>query len=323
MRMAAVGAVACLALIAATARSLVTLTVVLAAAGILDVVMQPATNLFLVRRIAARRHGLAFGVKQAAVPSTALLGGLAVPTIGLTIGWRWAFAGAALLAAAAVAAIPVSRTSLAERRRTRRTRRREDVAWAPLLVLAAGFGLSMLSVTALTTFLVSSAVAAGLGQGAAGLLAGLAGGVAMLVRIGVGARADKAGQRHLRVVSGMLLCGAAGYLLLAAGAAARLAPITMLGALVAYGAGWGWNGLFNLAVSASYPAAPAKAIGVAFTGNRIGAVAGPSLFALAATHTSYSAAWLMTAGSAGAAAIAMFLGERMLSAGQDATEPIT
>jgi MFS family permease len=276
--------------------------------------MQPAANLFLVRRIATGRRGLAFGVKQAAVPFTSLLGGLAVPALGLTIGWRWAFAGAAVLAAVAVRVIPPPRTTLAERRRAHG--QRADVALAPLVVLAIGFGLSMLSISALTTFLVSSAVASGFGKGAAGLLVGLAGGVAVLVRISAGARADRIERRHLRLVGGMLFFGAAGYMLLAAGSATRLAPLTVLGAVLTYGAGWGWNGVFNMAVSMSHPAVPAKASGITLTGNRAAGIAGPFLFALVVTHASYSVAWLTAAGAALAAAATMFLGGRMLSASQ-------
>jgi MFS family permease len=89
MRIAAVGAVICLALVAAVARNLWALAIILAVSGALDAAMQPATNPFLVRRIATGRRGLAFGVKQAAVPLASLLGGLAVPALGLTIGWRW------------------------------------------------------------------------------------------------------------------------------------------------------------------------------------------------------------------------------------------
>ena len=332
MRIAAAGAVLCLALVATAARNLWALAAILAFAGTLDAAMQPAANLFLVRRIASGRRGLAFGVKQAAVPFTSLLGGLAVPALGLTVGWRWAFAGAAVLAATAVWVIPAPRTTLAERRRARR--QQADVALAPLIVLAVGFGLSMLSITALTTFLVTSAVASGIGKGAAGLLVGTAGGVAVLVRIGVGARADRAGGRELRLVGGMLFCGATGYVLLAAGSATRLALLTVLGAVVTYGAGWGWYGVFNMAVSVNHPAAPAKASGITLTGNRIAGIIGPSLFAAVVTHTSYSVAWLTAAGAAVAAATTMFVGDRMLSASQarlaaagkppaDAIEPVT
>jgi MFS family permease len=319
MRAAAVGAGICLVLIAIVARSLWTLAPILAVAGALDAAMHSSANLFLIRRIAAGRRGLAFGVKQAAVPFTSLLGGLAVPALGLTVGWRWAFAGAAGLAVGAAVLIPRSRTTLAERRRIRRQRAKQaDVALAPLLVLATGFGLSMLSITALTTFLVTSAVAAGLSKGMAGLLVALAGATAVLTRIGVGARADRAARarRHLRLVGTMLLLGSAGYVLLAAGAATRLIPLLVIGAVITYGAGWGWNGIFNLAISVSHPAAPAKASGIALTGNRVAGIAGPFLFALVVTHTSYTVAWLAAAAAALAAAATMLAGDGMLAASQ-------
>jgi hypothetical protein len=157
------------------------------------------------------------------------------------------------IAAAALSAAATSR---------RRARGQQpDVPMAPLVVLAVGFGLAMLSITALTTFLVTSAVAAGLGVGTAGLLVGLAAAVAVLT----------------------------------------------------YGAGWGWNGVFNMAISVSHAAAPAKASGIAFTGNRIAGIAGPFLFAQLVTHASYSVAWLAEAGSAVAAATTMFVGDQMMN----------
>lgn len=315
MRVAAAGAGMCLALVAAVAKNLWVLAVILAVAGALDAAMQSAANLFLVRRIAAGRRGLAFGVKQAAVPFTSLLGGFAVPALGLTVGWRWAFAAAAGLAAVAVWVIPQPRTTLAERRLARGGQQ-ADVALAPLVVLAVGFGLSMLSITALTTFLVTAAVASGLGKGAAGLLVALAGGIAVLVRIGAGAWADRIVSRHLRLVGSMLFFGAAGYVLLAAASATRLVPLLVLGAVVTYGAGWGWNGLFNLAISINHPGAPAKASGITLTGNRIAGTAGPFLFALVVTHISYTVAWLAAAGAAVAAAMVIFLGDRTLVASQ-------
>ena len=58
MRIAAVGAVICLALVAAVARNVWALAIFLAVSGALDAAMQPATNLFLVRRIATGRRGL-------------------------------------------------------------------------------------------------------------------------------------------------------------------------------------------------------------------------------------------------------------------------
>ena len=46
------------------------------------------------------RQGLAFAMKQSAVPLSGLLSGAAVPIIGVTLGWRWSFVAALLLAPA-------------------------------------------------------------------------------------------------------------------------------------------------------------------------------------------------------------------------------
>jgi hypothetical protein len=91
--------------------------------------------------------------------------------------------------------------------------------------------------------------------------------------------------------------------------------------------------VFNLAVSISHPTAPAKASGITLTGNRIAGIAGPFLFALVVTHSSYSVGWLWAAGATLAAAATMVLGDRMLLASQarlptgeptpaDAIEPV-
>ncbi len=69
----------------------------LAMAGIANGISQPAVNLLLARGIPRARQGLAFGVKQGAVPAASSLGGIAVPILGLTVGWQWAFALAVAL----------------------------------------------------------------------------------------------------------------------------------------------------------------------------------------------------------------------------------
>ena len=314
MRLAAGLAAVSTALVAALAGSFVTLVAFLMLAGVASAAMQPATNLLLVRRIPERRQGLAFGIKQSAVPLATLLGGLAVPGIGLTIGWRWAFAGAAGVAVLAVALSPRSRGSLAAHRRSRSAPRGKPEPLGPLLVLSVGFALGVFAATGLTTFLVVAAVAAGLSRAGAGLVAALAGAAAVSVRIAAGARADRRGHSHLRVVAGMLACGTAGYLALAAGSALRIPLLFVVGAVVTFGAGWGWNGLFNFAVTRSHLRAPARATGITQAGNRLAGVMGPLSFGLVATHTGYAVAWIMCAGVVLAAALVVLAGRRMLRA---------
>jgi len=76
------------------------LVVALALAGVANGAIQPAANHYLTRTINARRQGLAFGVKQAAIPAATLMSGLAVPVVAHTAGWRSAYIGAAVLAVA-------------------------------------------------------------------------------------------------------------------------------------------------------------------------------------------------------------------------------
>jgi len=64
------------------------------AAGISNGAVQPAANLLLTRAVDRHRQGLAFGVKQAAVPTATLLSGLAVPALALTAGWHAAYLAA-------------------------------------------------------------------------------------------------------------------------------------------------------------------------------------------------------------------------------------
>ncbi len=317
MRGAAACGSAVLLLMAALLRSLPVLAVLLLAAGLVSAATQPATNLFLTRRAPAGRQGLAFGLKQAAVPSAALLGGLAVPALALTVGWRWAFAVAAVLAAGAAVTVPRSRTSLAERRRAPRPTPRPG-SLAPLVVLATGFGLGVFTATGLSAFIVSSAVDAGMRAGDAGLLAALGGAVAVVARVASGARADRRGRAHLPVVATMLAAGAAGYVALAVGAAQHDQALLVAGVVVAYGSGWGWNGLFNYAIVRSHPEAPARATSVTQVGGRLAGAAGPLAFGLLATHVSYAAAWGVDAGMALAAAAVVLVGRRLLVAARRA-----
>src|SRR4029453_10793467 len=67
---------------------------------------QLASNSSLAQHVPARRQGLSFGVKQAAIPICTLLAGASVPIVALTLGWRWAFVLAAVLAVAAIPLVP-------------------------------------------------------------------------------------------------------------------------------------------------------------------------------------------------------------------------
>src|SRR4051812_18262604 len=92
--------------IAAAANALWSLVAILALGAGANAMGQLASNTSLSRHVPAGRQGLSFGVKQAAIPVSTLLAGAAVPTVALTLGWRWAFVLGGLLAVAALPLVP-------------------------------------------------------------------------------------------------------------------------------------------------------------------------------------------------------------------------
>ena len=87
-------------------------------------------------------------------------------------------------------------------------------------------------------------------------------------------------------------------------------PLFVGGALAAFTLGWGWPGLFNLAVVDSNRAAPGSATGVSQTGIYVGAAAGPALFGALAAGAGYSTAWLVVAATTFVSAGVLWLAGR-------------
>ena len=307
MRLAAAGSAASLFCVALLTGSWAGLVACLVLGGLANAVSHPATNLSLAREVSAERQGLSFGVKQAAIPVATLLAGLAVPGIAVTLGWRWAFAGGAILALAIAFLVPAGAPGNNVVRRKEEIREK-DAPIAPLVLLALGIGLGSTATAPLGAFIVESSVAAGLQVGTAGLLLALGSAVNIVVRVVFGHLADGMGGGRLRLVAGMLGIGVVGFALLATGEIGLILP----GTLLAFGAGWGWPGLFNFAVVKTNPRAPAAATGITQTGASGGAALGPLVFGLAVEATSYDVAWLISGMAALAALAAILAGRRML-----------
>lgn len=297
--------------VAVGARSFALLLVFLAFGGVANALSQPAANLFIARTVPAERLGMAFAVKQSGIPAATLLGGLAVPTIALTVGWRWAFVSAAALPLVGALTIPEAGRSAArsdEDADDGGRRARVRVPMRPLVVLGFGIGFGAAAAGTLGAFLVNAAVDAGIAEGPAGLLvsAGSAFGIAM--RLLAGRRADRREGGHLRVVSLMLVAGSIAYVLYAT----EQPWLLVLATPLAFGAGWGWPGLFNLAIVRAHPTAAAAASGVTQTGTYFGAVAGPVVFGAVVESASYRAAWLLAAGFALAGAATIAFGRSLI-----------
>lgn len=310
MRVSAAVAAVSLGLVAVVARSFEALLLCLVVGGVGNALAQPATNLYLARTIGRERLGLAFGVKQSAIPCATLLGGLAVPLVALTVGWRWAYA---LAAAFALLVIPFLEAGPPSGSPSLRNRGREgDVPLGPLLWLAAGVALAGASAGSIGSFLTSAAVDAGIGEGAAGLLVTTCSILGVSTRLVLGIRADRRGSRNLVIVAGMMAAGSGAYLLLATEAAWGV----VAGGVAGYTVAWAWPGLFNLAIVRNNPAAPGAATGITQTGIYTGSVVGPILFGLAADHLGFRTAWLGAALTTLLAALTIVRGRRLLVARQ-------
>jgi predicted MFS family arabinose efflux permease len=292
--------------VAAFARSGPTLMSILLAGGFANALTQPSANLLLAERVRAQRLGFGLALKQAGMPAATMLGGVAVPALALTVGWRWAYVAGAVVAALAIAVVPGPAGDHQRPTWTARPQARPDQpAWL-LGLLAISSGLGATAAGAIGAFLVSSAEASGMRPAAAGVL--LSGGSALGIvsRLLHGRWADVGGLDPLRRVTLLLGLGSVGVALLAVGS-----PLTyVVGTAGAFAFGWAWPGLFNLAIVRDNPSAPAAATGVTQTGVYLGALAGPALFGLVVDRTGYAEAWLGTAAVLLAASAMLVVGRR-------------
>jgi MFS family permease len=282
MRASAGVACTCALGLALGARSGAALICLLAVGGLANATSGPAASAMLGGAGLAGRGGLAFGAQQAGAPLGALLAGLAVPLVGAPLGWRWAFAGAALVALAAALSAPRGSELRAAARRPQGHR-----GFRSVHILALGAACASATSTGLVAFLIVFAVHSGMSEAAAAItLAGVSV-AAATGRIGLGLTVDRRDWDPLAVVGPVLVLGAAGPLLLMTAAPVLIVP----GALVTAGLGWAWPGLFTLAVVNRHPQAPAQAVGIVMSGLFAGAVAGPLIVGGLASAASYQAAW--------------------------------
>lgn len=301
LRIGLTGSAATMVLIAAGASRPWQFFALLGASGVFNSLNQPAANLLLADRIRPDQLGRALAVKQSGMPAAALLGGAAVPAIALTVGWRWAFVVAAVLAAIAVPVQPIGASDTARFADVRAVRRRPDMPGRVLLVYAAVGFLGAFTAGSVVNFLTSAATDAGIAPGRAGWLLSLGSASGILSRLFQGWSVDRRGVLPIQRLVWLLAIGAGGLMLMAIDR-----PATYLAAVVpAFAAGWAWPGLFNLSVIRNNPSAPASATGVSQVGIFTGAGLGPVAGGLIVEAGGYRPLWIVCAaclalGSAGA-----------------------
>ncbi len=289
MRIATFASAIAMGLIAFLAHSFFELAILLAFAGVANGTNQPANNLFVINAVNSNRRGFALGVKQAAIPVATLLAGVAVPSVALTIGWRYVYLFAAIIALMVSMVIPGDPDSLKVKVQRRRDGEKVEIALAPVVTLAIAMALGAGTSNALGAYMVENAVHQHYAPGTAGLIGALGSLVSLVVRLSVGYRADKRDGKHLIVVASMIGMGAIGYLFFATSIKWLVVPAAIIG----YGFGWGWNGLFNFAVVVNHKGAEGRATGITQSGAFIGSVAGPIVFGYFVVHFGFRPSWIL------------------------------
>ena len=304
--MALAGGLSAAALVAmASAPSYPALLIALGLAGAANATAQISSNQALAQLVPPKRQGFAFGIKQSAVPASTLLAGLALPLLGVTVGWRATMLVAAVLALVLLvsARLPPTAAPVAGDRPRASSSRGRVLA---LLAVAAALGAG--AANSLGAFLVASTVALDWTPASAGLLLSFGSAVGVVMRLTIGWLADRRDGGHLLAVAGMLASGAVALGLLATGST-RLLPVATA---LAFGLGWSWPGLLTYAVVRLDPDAPAAATGITQSGVFVGGAVGPLAFGVIVHGTSYQVAWSLAAGALVAAALLVCLARRVV-----------
>jgi len=270
----------------------------LAIGGVANALAQPSTNLHLAVNVPVADRGRAFGIKQSSVPMAALIGGLAVPLIGLTIGWRYAFAAGGALSLSSLTLIRGPSAKLA-----RKSGQRTDCSTLTLVAMGLGAGLGSSGAVTLGMFMVTGAVEIGISEGRAGIVLALASVGSIAARVASGYRVNSQRADHFSLVSVMMLFGVAGFALLATGRPS----LYVAGAVGAFCFGWGWPAVFVLSVVQLNPSAPGLATSITQAGAACGSVIGPMTFGKVAGSIGFSWAWLVAGCSMGTGALVIGL----------------
>jgi MFS family permease len=300
--------------IALTANSTFVLTAWLMLAGCCLALVQPAANRMIAGRVSIADLGKAFGVKQSAPPLASMLAGVSVPVIAATVGWRWAFAAAAMLALFMTVGVrPVKRPNTAPTNVETPSGRpgRKTV-----LTLATTFGMGTACSSVVTTFFVVAMVDRGTQDVAAGTLLALGSLLAVVTRVVAGVVADHYERNHLKGCAALAFVGALG---LAALASADTVPLQAAALIVALVGTWGFNGVFWYALIRTFPQAPGRVTGSIAPGALLGSTVGPIVFGFVAEDVGYTIGFQIMAVVAVVTAIGLLVGNRLLSSYELAT----
>ncbi len=285
-----VSAAAQLAL-AATARSFGAVIGFLVVAGLCNAANQASVNLALAQA-QLPRLGLAVSIKQSGLPTATLLAGFAVPSLALTVGWRWAYVASAGFALASMAMARVAAGSSPVRAAANGASRPESSSRDLFGAAAVGAFLAF-GAGSLNAWGVGSGVDAGLGEGAAGLFLSLGAATGITLRLVCGWLSDTMRARPFLVGGITAMVGSAGMALLAL----RSPGFHVAAMLLAFGGGWIWPVFTNFGIVRANPEAAGAATGITQMGIYVGVFAGPLFTGWLIEHSGYPLMWVAVAAS--------------------------
>ena len=288
------------------------LTAILLVGGLSNALVQPVAGRLIAARVPEHRRSLAAGMIGAALGAGTLVPGLLVALVLPAYGWRTALlvAGIAALVPAALAPLarapggppPVRPKEAGVAGDKQRTVGRVLGLWA----LAAA--LSATGNNAVATYFVELGTHSGLGTTVTGNLLSLSALFAIAVRISAGALTDRAPRRNSAVIVMMMLTGGFGLALIAIGTSTTF----VLGAILAFSAGWGWTGLLLATTLRLVPGRTEDAGHTVQIGVYAGATIAPFTFGALSSAFGFPATALVAAVAAVAAAVAMTAGAQLL-----------
>jgi len=290
--------------VALLAHSYVMLLLMLIVLGMANAALQVTSNLSLATSIPLHRQGLAFGVKQSAIPLAILLGGLSVPAVGEMVGWRWTFGITAIAGLVVVVRGFFLPNGLARPRKD--VRALEQPPRGALLLTACGMAVASCSVNSLGAFVASWGFHIGMSPAEAGYMMATGSWLCIVARVVTGHRADRRDGGNLAVVIKQIALGALAFLFVSL----STVPTLWVASMLAFAVGWSWPGLLLFAVVRVGRQAPGAATGAVQAGAFVGGAAGPALFGLLVAHTDYPTAWRVGGGCMIVAAAMLALARR-------------
>ena len=300
MRINSISSALILIAIALFAHSALSLSLLLIAGGGVYGLANPAANKALAELVRPDRRGLIFGLKHSGIPTSTLLAGLAVPTLALTIGWRFAFAFAALLLPVIWILLAIDNDDPIDAANDINSSHTvAPMSTSQIAALAGAAALATWAAVSLGTFLIPAAVEASLSESGAGMLLFVGSLASIGTRVTAGSLTDRKGSRGFVGLAVLMGVGSVVFVALSGAAGVWFVGLVLL----AFATGWGWPGLMTFTVVNANVATPASSSAITQAGVFLGAGIGPLALGWLIGNVSRIAAWMTVAVCLGIASV--------------------